>query len=183
MKKLGALQKLKGMSVEQRSLIAFGSALVLLLMLMFFAFVPFIEEALLAKEKAGRLEERLVAYQELSEKENYPQLVEEQKIKLVHLEKRLPKKLQQASIMEELHTAADSCGVKITVLKAVKQGSSSKQSIALQMECKGNYMEILKFLRRVEKEGSFKILQEFVAKGDERNGSLELATVVSAYKS
>ena len=37
------------------------------------------------------------------------------------------------------------------------------------------------FLQAVETEGSFKNLQEFTTKGDEKNGRLEISGVVSAY--
>ena len=56
-----------------------------------------------------------------------------------------------------------------------------KQSIVLYLEAEGNYEKLVNFLQAVETEGSFKNLQEFTAKGNEKNGSLEISGVVSAY--
>ena len=105
----------------------------------------------------------------------------EQLEKLQALEKRLPQNLQQDVVMAELHNVAEGSGVKLKTLRQNGKGSSKKQSIVLYLEVDGNYERLVKFLRAVETEGSFKNLQEFTAKGDEKNGSLEVSTVVAAY--
>ena len=105
----------------------------------------------------------------------------EQLEKLQALEKRLPQKLQQDVVMAELHSVAKGSGVRLKALRQNGKGSFKKQSIVLYLEAEGNYEKLVKFLQAVEAEGSFKNLQEFTAKGDEKNGSLEISGVVSAY--
>jgi Tfp pilus assembly protein PilO len=83
--------------------------------------------------------------------------------------------------MAELHSAAEGSGVRLKVLRQNGKGSYKKQSIVLYLEAEGNYEKLVKFLQAVETEGSFKNLQEFMAKGNEKNGNLEISGVVSAY--
>lgn len=169
-------------SEEEKSLLGFGTALVLLLTLVFFAFVPIMEEALLAKEQCLDLQKRLAIYQGFAQKKGLSQFEEEQAQKLRALEKRLPKNLRQEDVMEELHAFAGASGVKLNSLKRFRQGVSKTQRLAFYMECSGEYRSVLNFLRAVEREGSLKILQELVVKGDEKRGNLELTAVVAAYK-
>lgn len=182
MKKLGVLEFLRGLNEEQRSLLGFGSVLILLLALMFFAFIPLVEEALLVRDRVVKLSDGLEAYEELAHREHYAQFAQEQKIKLATLEKRLPKNLRQSDLMEELYTAADGCGVKLTAMKSGRKESSQNQELPLEIECTGSYEEVLKFLSYVEKEGGFKKIREFTARGDEDNGSLAVSMVLCAYK-
>lgn len=172
----------KEISHEQRSLLGFGTALILLLTLMFFAFLPMMQEALLAKEQLVNLEKRLEMYQELSENKNYFKEIKVQKEKLQCLEKRLPKNLKQEDIMKDLYASAKEKAVKVSLLKQIGQKSSNKQGITLYLECSGAYENVLKFLATVENEGSLKSLKEVTVKGNEANGILTVATTMTAYK-
>lgn len=173
---------IKDLGVEGRSLVILGLALVFLTLSIFGGFIPKMEEALQNREKASELEARLAIYEALAKEQDYFKKASAQMAKLQALEERLPKNLEQASLMEELHAAAEDCGVKLTALRGVGQGLAKKQDILLQLEGKADYASVLKFLQRVENKGSLKILQEFSAKGNEDDGSLEIFTMVRVGK-
>ena len=175
------LNYLQEVSEEKKSLFCFSTALILLISLIYFGGVPLFEEAVLAKRECLKINEQVKIYEAFSKTENYLQSEKEQLKKLQALEKRLPKNLQQDVVMAELHSVAERSGVKLKALRQNGKGSSKKQSIVLYLEAEGNYEKLVKFLQAVETEGSFKNLQEFTAKGDEKNGRLELSGVVSAY--
>ena len=172
---------LKGVTEEEKSLFCFGTALILLLAIIFYGVVPLMEEAVLAKEQCPKLEERFKNYQELSQTKDFPKIAREQTKKLQDLEKRLPKNLEQASLMAHLHSDAERNGVKLKALRQNGKVSSKNQGAVLYLECGGDYEKVLNFLRGVEREGSFKNLPEFVAKGNEQSGSLEVNATVVAY--
>ena len=175
------LNLLQEVSEEKKSLFCFSTALILLLSLIYFGVVPLFEKAVFAKREYLKINEQVKIYEAFSKTENYLQSEKEQLEKLQALEKRLPQKLQQDVVMAELHSVAERSGVKLKALRQNGKGSSKKQSIVLYLEVEGNYEKLVKFLQAVETEGSFKNLQEFTAKGDEKNGSLEISGVVSAY--
>lgn len=175
------LNYLQEVSEEKKSLFCFSTALVLLVSLIYFGVVPLFEEAVFAKREYLKINEQVKIYKVFSKTENYLQSEKEQLEKLQALENRLPQKLQQDVVMAELHSVAERSGVKLKALRQNGKGSSKKQSIVLYLEAEGNYEKLVKFLQAVETEGSFKNLQEFTAKGDEKNGSLEISGVVSAY--
>lgn len=175
------LNYLQEVSEEKKSLFCFSTALILLVSLIYFGVVPLFEEAVFAKREYLKINEQVKIFEAFSKTENYLQSEKEQLEKLQALEKRLPQNLHQDVVMAELHSVADSSGVKLKALRQNGKGSSKKQSIVLYLEAEGNYEKLVKFLQAVETEGSFKNLQEFTAKGDEKNGSLEISGVVSAY--
>lgn len=175
------LNFLQEVSDEKKSLFCFGTVLILLLSLIYFGIVPLLEEAVLAKRECLKINEQVKIYQEFSQMGNYPRLECGQSEKLQALEKRLPKNLQQELVMAELHSVAERSGVKLKALRQIGKGSSKKQGVVLAVECAGDYEQVVNFLEAVETEGSFKNLQEFTAKGDEKNGSLEVSAVVAAY--
>ena len=175
------LNFLQEVSEEKKSLFCFSTALILLLSLIYFGVVPLFEEAVLAKRECVKINEQVKIYEAFSKMGNYLQIEQEQIKKLNALEKHLPKNLQQEVVMSELHSVAESSGVKLKALRQINKERFKRQSIVLYLEVDGNYERLVKFLRAVETEGSFKNLQEFTAKGDEKNGSLEVSTVVAAY--
>ena len=175
------LNLLQEVGEEKKSLFCFSTALILLLSLIYFVVVPLFGEAVLAKREYSKIMEQVKIYEVFSKNENYLQMENEQLEKLQALENRLPQKLQQDVVMAELHSVAERSGVKLKALRQNCKGSSKKQSIVLYLEAEGNYEKLVKFLQAVETEGNFKNLQEFTAKGDEKNGSLEVSAVVSAY--
>ena len=175
------LNYIQEVSEEKKSLFYFSTALILLVSLIYFGVVPLFEEAVFAKREYLKINEQVKIYKAFSKTENYLQSEKEQLEKLQSLEKRLPQNLQQDVVMAELHSVADGSGVKLKALRQNSKGSSKKQSIVLYLEAEGNYEKLVKFLQAVETEGSFKNLQEFTAKGNEKNGSLEISGVVSAY--
>ena len=175
------LNYLQEVSEEKKSLFCFSTALILLVTLIYFGVVPLFEKAVFAKREYLKINEQVKIYEAFSKTENYLQSEKEQLEKLQALEKRLPQKLHQDVVMAELYSVADGSGVKLKALRQNGKGSSKKQSIVLYLEAEGNYEKLVKFLQAVETEGSFKNLQEFTAKGDEKNGRLELSGVVSAY--
>ncbi len=177
------LNFLQEVSEEKKSLFCFSTALILLLTLIYFGVIPLFEEAVLAKRECSKINEQVKIYEAFSKTGNYLKIEKEQLKKLQALEKRLPQNLQQEVVMAELHSVAESSGVKLKALRQNVKGSSKRQSIVLYLEAEGNYERLVKFLRAVETDGSFKNLQEFTAKGDEKNGSLEVTAVVSAYNS
>ena len=175
------LDYLQEVSEEKKSLFCFSTALILLLSLIYFGVVPLFEEAVFAKREYSKINEQVKIYETFSKTGNYLQMEKEQFEKLQALEKRLSQNLQQDVVMAELHKVAERSGVKLKALRQNGKGNSKKQSIVLYLEAEGNYEKLVKFLQAVETEGSFKNLQEFTAKGDEKNGSLEISGVVSAY--
>ena len=175
------LNYLQEVSEEKKSLFCFSTVLILLLSLIYFGVVPLFEEAVFAKRECLKINEQVKIYKTFSKTENYLQSEKEQLEKLQSLENRLPQNLQQDVVMAELYSVAERSGVKLKALRQNGKGSSKKQSIVLYLEAEGNYEKLVKFLQAVETEGSFKNLQEFTAKGDEKNGSLEISGVVSAY--
>ena len=172
----------RSLSEEQKSLLGFSTVLVFLLALLFFIFVPMVEEALLTKEECLKLEAKLANYKALSQKQDYVKVSKEQSEKLQTLEKRLPQNLKQDDVMGELHSLAGKSSVKLNALRQTGKEYSKKQSIPLYLECSGAYGNVLKFLEALENEGSFKKLSEVQIKGEERTGNLELVAVVIAYK-
>ena len=177
------LNLLQEVSEEKKSLFCFSTALILLLSLIYFVVVPLFGEAVLAKRECSKINEQVKIYEAFSKRKDYLQMENEQLEKLQALENRLAQNLQQEAVMAELHSIAVRSGVKLKALRQNGKSSSKKQSIVLYLEAEGNYERLVKFLRAVETEGSFKNLQEFTAKGDEKNGSLEVSAVVSAYNS
>lgn len=177
MKKKSVFAKL---SDEQKSLLCFGTALIILLAVVIFGVTPFLEEAILAKGKALECKGRLLAYQRYSKIKNVQKLEEQEKLKLQALELRLPSKLKQEDLIQELYAKAERFKVKVSGLK--QAGSSKNKELALFLQSKGKYQDVLKFLEALEQEGSLKILRDVVVKGDEAGESLELAAVVLAYK-
>ena len=177
------LNLLQEVSEEKKNLFCFSTALILLLSLIYFVVVPLFGEAVLAKREYSKIMEQIKIYEVFSKNENYLQMENEQLEKLQALENRLAQNLQQEAVMAELHSIAVRSGVKLKALRQNGKGSSKKHSIVLYLEAEGTYEKLVKFLQAVETEGSFKNLQEFTAKGDEKNGSLELSAVVSAYNS
>ena len=175
------LNYLQEVSEEKKSLFCFSTALVLLVTLIYFGVVPLFEEAVFAKREYLKINEQVKIYKAFSKTESYLQSEKEQLEKLQALEKRLPQNLQQDVVMAELHSVAEDSGVKLKALRQNSKGISKKQSIVLYLEAEGNYEKLVKFLQAVETEGSFKNLQEFTTKGDEKNGRLEISGVVSAY--
>ncbi len=168
------------LSDEQKSLLCFGTALIILLAVVIFGVTPFLEEAILAKGKALECKGRLLAYQRYSKIKNVQKLEEQEKLKLQALELRLPSKLKQEDLIQELYAKAERFKVKVSGLK--QAGSSKNKELALFLQSKGKYQDVLKFLEALEQEGSLKILRDVVVKGDEAGESLELAAVVLAYK-
>lgn len=177
------LNLLQEVSEEKKSLFCFSTALILLLSLIYFVVVPLFGEAVLAKRECSKINEQVKIYEAFSKRKDYLQMEKKQLEKLQALENRLAQNLQQEAVMTELHSIAVISGVKLKALRQNGKSSSKKQSIVLYLEAEGNYERLVKFLRTVETEGSFKNLQEFTAKGDEKNGSLEVSAVVSAYNS
>ena len=177
------LNLLQEVSEEKKSLFCFSTALILLLSLIYFVVVPLFGEAVLAKREYSKIMEQVKIYEVFYKNENYLQMENEQLEKLQALENRLAQNLQQEAVMAELHSIAVRSGVKLKALRQNGKEAPKRKSIALYLEVDGNYERLVKFLRAVETEGSFKKLQEFTAKGDEKNGSLELSAVVSAYNS
>lgn len=175
------LSFLEEVSEEKKSLFCFGTALILLISLIYFGVVPWLEEAVLAKRECSQINGELKIYQEFSKIENHLQFEREQLEKLEPIEKRLPKDLKQEVVMAELYSLAERSGVKLQVLRQNGRGSFKKQGVVLYLECTGDYERLVKFLQAVEREGSFKSLQEFTVKGDEKNGSLDVSTVVVAF--
>ena len=175
------LEFLQEVSEEKKSLFCFSTALILLLTLIYFGVIPLFEEAVLAKRECSKINEQVKIYEAFSKTKNYLQMEKEQFEKLQALEKRLPQNLKQEVVMAELHSVAESNGVKLKALRQNGKGSSKRQSIVLYLEAEGNYEMLVKFLRAVETDGSFKNLQEFTAKGDERNGNLTVNAVVATY--
>ena len=172
---------LQEVSEEKKSLFCFSTALILLLSLIYFGVVPLFEEAVLAKRECVRINEQVKIYEAFSKMGNYLQIEQEQVKKLNALEKRLPQNLQQADVMTELHSVAESSEVKLQALRQISKESTKKQGVVIHLEVAGNYERLVKFLQTVEKDGSFKKLQEFTAKGDERNGNLMVSAVVATY--
>lgn len=177
MKKKSVFAKL---SDEQKSLLCFGTALIILLAVVIFGVTPFLEEAILAKGKALECKGRLLAYQRYSKIKNVQKIEEQEKLKLQALELRLPSKLKQEDLIQELYAKAERFKVKVSGLK--QAGSSKNKELALFLQSKGKYQDVLKFLEALEQEGSLKILRDVVVKGDEAGENLELAAVVLAYK-
>ena len=177
MKKKSVFAKL---SEEQKSLLCFGTALVILLAVVIFGVTPLLEAAILAKGKALECEGKLWAYKRYSEIKNVQKLEEQENLKLQALELRLPSNLKQEDLIEELYSKAERFNVKVSGLK--QAGASKNKELALFLQSKGKYQDVLKFLEAVEQEGSLKILREVVVKGDEAGENLELAAVVTAYK-
>ena len=175
------LDFLQAVSDEKKSLFCFSTALILLLSLIYFGLVPLFEEAVLARREYVKISEQVKTYEAFSKTGNYLQIEKEQLKKLNALEKRLPQNLQQADVMAELHSVAESSEVKLKALRQISKESSKKQGVVIHVEVAGNYERLVKFLQMVEKEGSFKKLQEFTAKGDERNGNLTVSAVVTNY--
>lgn len=175
------LSFLQEVSEEKKSLFCFGTALILLVSLIYFGVVPWLEEAVFAKRECSKINEELKIYQEFSKMGNHLQLEREQLEKIQALEKRLPKDLKQEVVMAELYSLAERSGVKLKALRQNGREASKKQGVVLYLECAGDYERLVKFLQAVEKEGSFKSLQEFAVKGDEKNGSLEVSAVVLAF--
>ena len=175
------LDFLQAVSDEKKSLFCFSTVLILLLSLIYFGVVPLFEEAVLARRECVKISEQVKTYEAFSKTGNYLQMEKEQLKKLETLEKRLPQNLQQADVMAELHSVAESSEVKLQALRQISKESTKKQGVVMHLEVAGNYERLVKFLQTVEKEGSFKKLQEFTAKGDERNGNLTVNAVVATY--
>ena len=78
MKKESIFAKL---SEEQKSLLCFGTALVILLAVVIFGVTPLLEAAILAKGKTLECEGKLWAYQRYSEIKNVQKLEEQELVK------------------------------------------------------------------------------------------------------
>lgn len=166
---------------EQKSLFSFATALIILLALVIFAFIPLIEEALLAKKQSSKLHQELASYQELAQKRDYARIVANEKLQLQLLERRLPQNLIQAAVIEEVYSMAKLSNVKILVLKEIRQSSLKQGKALFNIKCNGFYEDILRFTQMLENEGGYKALTEVVLQGDELNGFLEVNGVVEAH--
>ncbi len=167
-------------NAEQKSLLSFGVALVILLAVVVFGVTPLLEEAILAEKKGNALAEKLLSYERYFQIKNVQLLEQQQKEKLAYLQERLPENLKQEDLMEEIYLEGKQLQIKIMNLKQLSVSKSKELSLFIQ--CRGNYKSLVKFLSAVEQEGSFKNLHDVVVKGDERDGDLELVAVVTAYK-
>lgn len=167
-------------STEQKSLVSFGIALAILLAVIVFCVTPLLEEAILAGKKARSLEEKVLIYERYSQNKNVQLAEQQQKEKLLSLQRRLPVNLQQENLMKEIDQQGKQSKIKVVSLKQIS--TSKNKELPLFIQCKGKYKNLVKFLNAMEQEGGFKNLHDVVVKGDERGGDLEFAAVITAYK-
>jgi len=177
MKRLRLLEKL---NEEQKSLLGFGTALIILLAVIIFGVTPLLEEAILAKNKAVACEERLFTYEEYSQTKNLQNLERKQNERLQFLETSLPSEITQEEIIKEVYGQAKKFAVNLVSLKQLS--TSKNKELPFYIHCKGEYKSLLKFLQALELEGNLKILRDFAVKGEGRNENLELTAVITAYK-
>ena len=118
------LDFLQAVSDEKKSLFCFSTVLILLLSLIYFGVVPLFEEAVLAQREYVKINEQVKTYEAFSKTGNYLQMEKEQLKKLETLEKRLPQNLQQADVMAELHSVAESSEVKLQALRQISKEST-----------------------------------------------------------
>ena len=178
MKVLKLLDKL---NEEQKCLLGFSTALAILLALVMFLVTPVLEEAVLAKEEALGNEQKLLTYERYAQQKELVKLEQAQVQKLQALEVRLPRKISYEQIMNELYVLADDHTIKLLSLKQLSKAKGKEQRFYVHL--KGEYKNALQFLRLLENEGSLKVLQDLVVKGDERGESLELTAILTAYNS
>lgn len=178
MKKLILIEKL---DEAQKSLLGFGTALVILLGLIVFCVIPMFKEATFAKNKAVEIKQKLLIYEDYAKMKNLGQKESQQKQMLQSLQTRLPSNLKQEEIIQDIYVQANKFKIKLMSLK--QMSNSKKKELPLALHCKGEYKSVLKFLQALETEGSLKVLQDVILKGEERNGNLELTATIVAYKS
>jgi hypothetical protein len=178
MKVLKLLDKL---NEEQKCLLGFSTALAILLALVMFLVTPVLEEAVLAKEEALGNEQKLLTYERYARQKELEKLEHALVQKLQALEVRLPRKISYEQIMNELYVLADEHAIKLLSLKQLSKAKGKEQRFYVHL--KGEYKNALQFLSLLENEGSLKVLQDLVVKGDERGESLELTAILTAYNS
>ena len=178
MKVLKLLDKL---NEEQKCLLGFSTALAILLALVMFLVTPVLEEAVLAKKKAIGNEQKLLIYERYAQQKELVKLEQAQAKKLQALEVRLPRKISYEQIMNELYVLADEHAIKLLSLKQLSKAKGKEQRFYVHLN--GEYKNALQFLSLLENEGSLKVLQDLVVKGDERGESLELTAILTAYHS
>ena len=178
MKVLKLLDKL---NEEQKCLLGFSTALAILLALVMFLVTPVLEEAVLAKEEALGNEQKLLTYERYAQQKELVKLEQAQVQKLQALEVRLPRKISYEQIMNELYVLADEHAIKLLSLKQLSKAKGKEQRFYVHF--KGEYKNALQFLSLLENEGSLKVLQDLVVKGDERGESLEVTAILTAYNS
>ena len=178
MKVLKLLDKL---NEEQKCLLGFSTALAFLLALVMFLVTPVLEEAVIAKEEAFGNEQKLLTYERYAQQKELVKLEQAQVQKLQALEVRLPRKISYEQIMNELYVLADEHAIKLLSLKQLSKAKGKEQRFYVHL--KGEYKNALQFLSLLENEGSLKVLQDLVVKGDERGESLELTAILTAYNS
>ena len=178
MKVLKLLDKL---NEEQKCLLGFSTALAILLALVMFLVTPVLEEAVLAKEEALGNDQKLLTYERYAQQKELVKLEQAQAKKLQALEVRLPRKISYEQIMNELYVLADEHAIELLSLKQLSKAKGKEQRFYVHL--KGEYKNALQFLSLVENEGSLKVLQDLVVKGDERGESLELTAILTAYNS
>ena len=178
MKVLKLLDKL---NEEQKCLLGFSTALAILLALVMFLVTPVLEEAVLAKEEALGNEQKLLTYERYVQQKELVKLEQAQAQKLQALEVRLPRKISYEQIMNELYVLADEHAIKLLSLKQLSKAKGKEQRFYVHL--KGEYKNALQFLSLLENEGSLKVLQDLVVKGDERGEGLELTAILTAYNS
>jgi hypothetical protein len=178
MKVLKLLDKL---NEEQKCLLGFSTALAILLALVMFLVTPVLEEAVLAKEEALGNEQKLLTYERYAKQAELEKLEQAQAQKLQASEVRLPRKISYEQIMNELYVLADENAIKLLSLKQLSKAKGKEQRFYVHL--KGEYKNALQFLSLLENEGSLKALQDLVVKGDERDESLEVTAILTAYNS
>ena len=172
---------------ERRAMYVLSMAVLIIFAAYKFAYIPLTMQAEADKAAASAAQQQVLLYEKFAASDGKKILFLQQQ-KLQRLEKQLPVKIDLNQMAEKCYALAQVNDVTMQSLKlpdAAKQVGKAEAkalvgSLDLQMQFKGSYHNVLRFIYRLEKQANLMELADVDIKAAE-DGAVEASAVLRVY--
>ncbi len=176
------LEKIRQLNEEEKALACFSVVCISFVMCIFTLLFPLWQKVHNVQEQFFEARSHLARYQSFANEPNYVEQSKMQAELLEQLQARLPKNLNVAEQVPQYYAWAEDSRVQLKNVKLMQGKQAKTQFVPIQLEMYGEYSKILTFLAKVEREGSFAILEKVAFKG-ESDGKVRVTTQLNVYLS
>ncbi len=174
------LEKFCKLNEEEKVLAAFGVACLSCVLCFFVVIIPLWQNVQANKQKLSASEKMVAVYKNFAKTTDYAGQSKTQAELLANLQKRLPQSLNVAEQVPQYHAWAKASGVQLNNIKLSQRNQHKEKFVPVQINMSGDYSNILKFLDRLEHEGSFVVLEKVAFKG-EADGKVEVSVQINIH--
>ncbi len=146
-----------------------------------FVIIPQWQEAQKNNAQLAKASARLAIYQDFAKEKDCLEESLAQAEKLKILRYRLPQRFTASEKVDFLYALAEQNNIEVKQVKLPQHQKQNAEFLAVQINITGDYKNVLHFLEKLEREGSFAILEKVNLRGEEVSGKVTVNMQVNFY--